>query len=184
MFMTRLMLASLLSSNYGIYGPAFELLEHVPVREGSEEYLDSEKYQIREWDLDREDSLRWLIARINRIRRANGALQSNRSLRFHPFSNDQITCFSKRTRDFGNVILGFVSFDPWHVQAGMTRLDMAELGLDPGERFTVHDLVTVARYEWHGPENYVELNPHVMPGHIFEVQRRKASDGAGAGDGG
>ncbi|MBW3563734.1 MAG: alpha-1,4-glucan--maltose-1-phosphate maltosyltransferase [Acidobacteria bacterium] len=184
MFMTRLMLASLLSSNYGIYGPAFELLEHLPVREGSEEYLDSEKYQIRRWDLDREESLRWLIARINRIRRANAALQSNRSLRFHRFSNDQITCFSKRTKDFANVILCFVSFDPRHVQAGSTRLDMAELGLDPGERFTVHDLVTGARYDWHGLENYVELNPHVMPGHIFEVQRRKPSDAAGAGDGG
>ena len=99
MFVQRLILAATLGASYGIYGPAFELMEHLPRERGSEEYLDSEKYQLRQWDLDRPDSLREMIALVNRIRRENPALQSDHGLRFHEADNEQILCYSKAAAD-------------------------------------------------------------------------------------
>ena len=171
MFVQRFLLAATLTANYGIYGPAFELMEHVPREPGSEEYRDSEKYQLRRWDLDRPDSLCELIAHVNRIRRENPALQSDRSLRFHAIENDQILCYSKATADRGNVILVAVTLDPRDTQAGWVRLDLPALGLAPGEAFQVHDLLTGARYSWQGEHNFVQLDPEGTPAHIFRIQR-------------
>src|SRR5690606_15958661 len=98
-FMSRLVLAATLGASYGIYGPAFELMEHVAREPGSEEYLDSEKYQIRFWDLERADSLREFIARVNRIRAENAPLQSDHGLRFHHIDNDSLIAYSKTTPD-------------------------------------------------------------------------------------
>jgi len=103
-FAMRFVLAATLSSNYGIYGPAFELQEHVPREPGSEEYRDSEKYEIRSWDLERPDSLRPLIEKVNAIRREHPALHGNRSLRFHGVSNDAMLCYSKRTPDGSDAV--------------------------------------------------------------------------------
>ncbi|MCS6801796.1 MAG: alpha-1,4-glucan--maltose-1-phosphate maltosyltransferase [Chloroflexota bacterium] len=168
-FMARLILAATLSSNYGIYGPAFELGEHVAVAPGKEEYLHSEKYEIKHWDLDRPDSLKPLIARVNAIRRAEPALQYN-DIRFHDSDNDQFLIYSKRDPSGQNVILVVVNLDPVHTQAGWTRLAMPELGLAWDQAFVVRDLLTEARYHWRGPHNYVELNPHVLPAHIFLIE--------------
>jgi starch synthase (maltosyl-transferring) len=169
-FMTRLVLAATLGASYGIYGPAFELLEHEPREPGSEEYLDSEKYQLRQWDLDRPDSLRELIARVNRIRREHRALQSNASLRFHSVDNESIIAYSKSTED-GEIILVAVNLDTRYRQSGWIELDLAQFGLAE-KSFQVHDLLTDARFLWHGARNYVELDPHTLPAHVFRIRRK------------
>jgi starch synthase (maltosyl-transferring) len=170
-FMCRLVLAGTLAASYGIYGPAFELGEHVPRNPGSEEYLDSEKYEIRQWDIESPDSLRDFIARVNRIRRQNPALQSDHSIRFHETTNEQILCYSKSTEDHSNVILTFVNLDFYNTQSAFADLDLEELGLKPDQTYQVHDLLSDARYTWHGNRTFVELNPHVVPAHVFSVER-------------
>ncbi len=175
-FMCRLVLAGTLSASYGIYGPAYELGEHVARHHGSEEYMDSEKYEIRQWDLDNPDSLRDFIARVNRIRRQNPALQSDHSLRFHETSNEQILCYSKNTEDHANVIVTFVNLDFHNTQTGFADLDLEALGLRPDQTFQVHDLLSDARYTWHGPRTFVELNPHIVPTHIFSIQRERRTE--------
>jgi len=169
-FILRVVLAGTLSSNYGIYGPAFELMEHVPREPGSEEYLDSEKYQLRTWDLDRPDSLRHVIARLNRIRRENPALHGNRSLRFCKVDNPQIIAYTKHTAGLENIILTAVNLDPRNTHSGWVEVPFWELGIDQDETYDVHDLLSDAHYTWRGAWNYVQLNPHVMPAHILRIQ--------------
>jgi starch synthase (maltosyl-transferring) len=171
-FMTRLILAATLGASYGIYGPAFELCENRPRESGSEEYLNSEKYEIKHCDLDGPDSLRELIARVNRIRRENPALQSDPSLRFHHVDNEALICYSKRLEDLSNAIIVVANLDPHYTQSGWVELNLDELGLDAHRAYQVHDLLTDARYLWDGPRNFVQLNPHEMPAHIFRVLRR------------
>ncbi len=168
-FMTRLVLAATLGANYGIYGPAFELCENVAREPGSEEYLNSEKYEIRNWNFQDPASLREFIGRVNRSRRENKALQSDRSLRFHQVDNEQLICFSKQTEDRSNVILTVVNLDPRYKQSGWVELPLEEFGLNPKQPFQAHDLLTDAHYLWRGPRNYVELNPHSVPAHIFRL---------------
>jgi starch synthase (maltosyl-transferring) len=168
-FAARLILAATLAANYGIYGPAFELMDNRP-RPGSGEYLDNEKYELKVWDIERADSLRPLIRRINRIRRENPALQDNRLLRFHASDNPNLLCYSKRTEDRSSVVLMVVNLDQNGRQGGFVHLDLAELGLRDGEPFRVRDLVGGGRYTWHGAHNYVELDPHSMPAHVFTIE--------------
>jgi starch synthase (maltosyl-transferring) len=171
-FMARLVLAATLSANYGIYGPAFELGEHVPREPGSEEYLDSEKYQLREWDLGRGDSLAPFIARVNAARRENPALGSHGTLTFFPTDNDAIICYARVDPERTNAILVAVNLDPHHAQSGWVSLDLATLGVDPGHPFQVHDLLAGGRYLWHGPRNFVLLDPARVPAQVFRVRRR------------
>ena len=173
MFMTRLILAATMTANYGIYGPAYEMMEHVAIKHGSEEYLDSEKYQVRHRDfqaLDGPGSLRDFIALMNRIRQRNPALHADPGLRFHKIDNEQLICYSKATANLANVVLVVVNLDPNYTQAGWTDLNLKELGLDLHHPFQVHDLLSGAHYLWHGPRNYVELNPHRMPAHVFRIR--------------
>jgi starch synthase (maltosyl-transferring) len=169
-FVMRLVLAGTLSASYGIYGPSYELGEHEP-RPGVEELARNEKYQIRTWDLDRPGSLRHVIARLNRIRRAHPALHGNRSLRFHTTDNDLVICYSKHTADHGDVLLVVVNLDPYHVHRAYLTLDLAALGITAEEGFQVHDLLSDARYVWRGPRCFVELVPDQSPAHIFELKR-------------
>ncbi|HXG35986.1 MAG TPA: alpha-1,4-glucan--maltose-1-phosphate maltosyltransferase [Dehalococcoidia bacterium] len=171
-FIIRLVLAATLGASYGIYGPPFELCESQPREPGSEEYRNSEKYEIRHWELDRPDSLREIIARVNQARRANPALQSNDSLLFHQTDNDYLLCYSKQSDDRQNLVLVVVNLDPHHTHAGWVDLDLEKLGLATDQAFQVHDLLTDARYFWTGRHNYVELNPHTSPAHIFVVRRQ------------
>lgn len=171
-FLTRLLLAATLGANYGMYGPAFELMESRPLRPGSEEYLDSEKYQIRNWDLHRPDSLRDFITLVNRIRNENSALQNDWHLNFHPVNNDQLLCYSKRSEDGTNLIVIVVNLDPYHTQAGIVDLPLDELKIDEDRPYQANDLLTGARYVWSGRRNYVELNPAHVPGHILRIRRR------------
>jgi starch synthase (maltosyl-transferring) len=171
-FVSRLVLAATLSSNYGIYGPAFELGEYRPLRQGGEEYLDSEKYQQRVWDLDDPDSLRPLIALVNAARRDNPALQRTNGVRFLETGNPALIAYLKLDEDGGNIILCAVSLDPHHTQTAWIDLPLADLGLEEGRAFQVHDLLGGARYVWYGARNYVELDPFVLPAHIFRVRRQ------------
>ena len=175
-FMTRLVLAATLGASYGIYGPAFERCENRPREPGSEEYLDSEKYEIKQWDVERPDSLRHLIARVNRIRRENPALQSDWSLAFHHVDNEQLICYSKGTEDRENIIVVVVNLEPQYTQSGWVELDLEALGLDPHQPYEVHDLLSDVSYVWQGACNYVELNPQVVPAHIFRLRRRVGTE--------
>jgi starch synthase (maltosyl-transferring) len=172
-FCARLLLASTLAANYGIYGPAFELLEHVPREPGSEEYLHSEKYEIRTWDLERPESLRYLIASVNAIRRSNPALQDDATLHFETVANDQLLAYTKATADLGNVLLIVVNIDPHYRQSGYVEVDLGRIGIDPRRSYGVHDLLTDARYTWNGPRNYVQLEPGIA--HIFAVTQAPAT---------
>jgi starch synthase (maltosyl-transferring) len=176
-FKSRLVLAGTLVSNYGIYGPAFELGENTPVQSGSEEYLNSEKYEIRKWNLDSPASLKPLIARLNRARRDNMALHSNRGLHFHLIENPELLCYSKRHVNperpkEGNTILVVVNIDPFYPQSGWLNLDLEMLGLKADEEFEVEDLLADRKYRWRGMRNYVELRPQEIPAHLFRVNKR------------
>ncbi|HEY7509537.1 MAG TPA: alpha-1,4-glucan--maltose-1-phosphate maltosyltransferase [Vicinamibacteria bacterium] len=170
-FRARLVLAATLGASYGIYGPAFELGERRPRHAGSEEYLDSEKYQLRRWDRAAPHSLRSLIARVNQARREHPALQTDRGLHFHGGQNPELVCYSKATAGHADVVLVVVNLDPRRPQSGWVDLDEAELGLEPGQPFEVHDLLGGARYPWRGRANYVRLDPAQAPAHVFEVRR-------------
>jgi len=170
-FMARFVLASTLGASYGIYGPAFELCEGRPREAGSEEYLDSEKYEIKQWEIERADSLKDFIGLVNQIRRENPALHGDETLHFHSTDNDQLVCYSKSTPDGSNVILVVVNLSPSHTHSGWVQLDLDHLGLDPDHPFQVQDQLTNAYYRWDGPRNYIEINPHSAPAHIFRVRR-------------
>jgi len=171
-FIARLILAGTLAASYGMYAPAYELMENVPLAPGREEYLDSEKYELKDWNLQHPDSLAPVITLLNRIRREHPALQTNVGLRFHPTNNEQLLAYSKTTEDGANPILVVVNLDPHHTQSGIIDLDLEALDIDPQQPYQVHDLLGGAYYLWNGARNYVELNPQVMPAHIFDVRHR------------
>lgn len=179
-FMQRLILAATLTANYGIYGPAYELCENAPAmpapgKTESEEYLDSEKYEIRQRDRNAPNSLVPLITNVNNIRRANPALQSNGSLCFHPVDNPNLMCYSKSAPDGShgeNTILIAINLDPRNQQAGWIDLDLKALGIPFDQNFDVEDLLTGVHYTWHDRSNFVALRPDVQSAHIFRVTRQ------------
>jgi starch synthase (maltosyl-transferring) len=170
-FQIRLVLAATLGATYGIYGPPFELCEAAAIP-GSEEYLNGEKYEIRCWDVERPDSLRAFITRMNEIRRDNPAFWSNDGLRFCRVDNDQLIAYVKTTPDLENQVLVVVTLDPHHPQSGEIDIPLDDLALDARQPFQVHDLLGDARYLWHGARNFVALDPGAVPAHVFRVRRR------------
>ncbi len=171
MYVQRLVLAATLTANYGMYGPAFELMWSAN-RPGAEEYLDNEKYEIKTWDADQQPwSLAEVIRLVNSIRHAHPALQQDATLTFHEIKNDRLLAYSKIDRSGRDAVLVIVNLDPYETQVGTTWLDLEALGLDPDtEHFELQDVFGGGTYHWYGPENYVELNPHVTPAHIFQVR--------------
>ena len=171
MFKIRAVLASMMSPTWGVYS-GFELFEHVAVRPGSEEYLDSEKYQLRPRDWAAAEasgrSLAPYLRRLNEIRRAHPALQQLRTLHFHPVDNPNLICFSKTDPGSTDAVLVVVNLSSHHTQIGTTALDLPALGLDWHERFHVSDEFTGAAYDW-GQFNYLELDPYREPAHVFAV---------------
>jgi starch synthase (maltosyl-transferring) len=170
-FMVRAILAATLGSSYGIYGPAFELCENTPFQSGSEEYLNSEKYELKHRDLNSSVSLKSLVSKLNQIRKENPGLQSNRSLRFHDTDNPSLICYSKASQDLSDVIVVVVNLDCFHVQAGWLNLDLASLGLDARHAFQAHDLLGGGQFLWQASRNYVELTPASLPAHILRLRR-------------
>ncbi len=167
MFRIRLALAATLAASYGLYGPAYELGDNRPREPHSEEYLDSEKYQLRHWDLRRPESLAPLVTRLNTFRRRHAALQSDWSLAFHPTENAALIAYSKRQGD--DRVLVVVNLDPHQVQSGYVNVDMAALGLDPGVAYSVSDALTGETYTWYGSRNFVILDPARAPAHVFAL---------------
>ncbi len=170
-FISRLVLAATLSPNYGVYGPAFELIEQRPARPGSEEYLDSEKYQLRKWKLADKQSLEPLMTTINTARREHPALAEHGTTTFCAIENDQLIGYLRRSADGADVILTVVNLDPDHVQAGWIEVPIWDLGLADQAPYQVQDLLSGEAYVWHGAHNYVELDPAVMPAHVFHLRR-------------
>jgi starch synthase (maltosyl-transferring) len=170
-FAIRFVLAATLSASYGIYGPPFELCvaDAIP---GKEEYLNSEKYQIVHWDWDRPGNLKDFIARVNKIRRENRALQTTWNLKFYEVDNEYLLFYGKVDEDLSNIILVVVNLDPSHTQSGWVRVPIHEFGILLEQPYLVHDLLTDDKYIWHGERNYVELNPHVSPAHILRVRKK------------
>jgi len=175
--LVRLVLAGTLCASYGIYGPPYEAGDVRAREPGSEEYLDSEKYQLRQWRFDRERLLSAFIGRVNRIRREHAALRQDRTLRFHKTDNPKVVCYSKTDPAragpggaSGGAVLVAVNTDPHHFHWANTDLDLKALGLEEGEAFEVVDLLTNARFRWEGGRNAVGLDPAGVPAHVFEVR--------------
>jgi starch synthase (maltosyl-transferring) len=167
-FKIRAMLAATLSSSYGIYN-GFELCENIPLIKGSEEYLNSEKYQyvVRDWN--EAGNIKDYISKINRIRRENPALQCNSSLRLLECDEEQILFYGKWTEDLTNVILMAVNLDPFSAHDGIVTVPVRDLGLHGS--YTVRDLITEREFVWHGDKNYVRLDPKIEPAHILLLQK-------------
>ena len=169
-FKTRLVLAATLSSLYGIYS-GYELCENVAREPGSEEYLNSEKYEykVRNWDAP--GNLVAYVTRINRIRRQNRALQQYRNLRFYRSDDAHILFFGKMTPERDNLVFVAANVDPLATHASLVDVPIAELGIGPQQTYRMHELVSDRRYDWRGPHGYVELDPQVEPAQIFVLQR-------------
>jgi starch synthase (maltosyl-transferring) len=168
-FKIRLLLAATMSPGYGIYS-GYELYEHVAVREGSEEYLDSEKYAYRPRDWSRPDSLAPWIGTLNRIRSEHPSLRTLRSIWFHQTDSNDILAYSKVAEGRTDPILVVVNLNPHETRATMTYLDLWQLGLEEAGPFEAHDLLTGRTFIWHGPTNYVELNPSAEPAHVLSLR--------------
>ncbi|MDQ3171858.1 MAG: alpha-1,4-glucan--maltose-1-phosphate maltosyltransferase [Acidobacteriota bacterium] len=165
-FTIRLVLAATLGASYGLYS-GFELSENRAAKPGSEEYLDSEKYQFRQWNWDHPASLAGLITTLNAARHQYPALQSDWSLRFHTTDNDQLIAYSKR--DGNRAIMTIVNLDYGNMQEGWVQLPVADWGLDPGTPLQVSDLITGETYTWSSEWNYVRLEPETRPAHVLVV---------------
>ncbi|MEM1023618.1 MAG: alpha-1,4-glucan--maltose-1-phosphate maltosyltransferase [Myxococcota bacterium] len=170
----RLVLAATLSANYGVYGPVFELGEVTPREPDSEEYLDSEKYEVRHWMLEQPHSLRRLVRRVNRIRQDHPALQRDGNLRFHNTSDDAVICFTKSCDE--DVVLVVANVDPTGARSAWIELDTEALGLDTGRPYQVHDMLGEERFLWSGARNLVQLDPRVQPAKIFRIRHRIRSE--------
>ena len=166
-FKIRLILAAFLSPTYGIYS-GYELFENTPVKEGSEEYLNSEKFELKHRDYDQRGTLGPYLTRVNEVRRKHRALAELTNLTFHATDKDNVMAFSKRSQD-GETLLVVVNLNPYFWEESTVHLDLAALGVGHDEPFEVHDLISDTRYVWNGPHNYVRLDPHVEPAHVFLV---------------
>lgn len=175
-FVTRFILAATLGASYGIYGPAFELCENKPREPGSEEYLNSEKYEIRRWDTSKARNMRDLIKRVNRARRAHPALQSDHSLEFLETDHEQIIAYSKSNVDANDRVIAVVNLDPRHTQRGWVDLPLERWGIGPTDNLQFHDLLTDARFLWSGRRFYVELDPQFVPAHLLVLRRYVRSE--------
>ena len=173
-YVVRAVLAATLCANYGLYGPVFEQMDGQPTRPGAEEYVNSEKYEVRHWNLDVQHSLADLLARLNHTRRANVALQHDRGLKFHYSDNGQVVCFSKKHGD--SLVLVVANTDPYHTHWANLHMDLDAMGLAHDQPFQVHDVLTDARYRWQGNHAVVKLDPGESPAHVFVVRKRARTE--------
>jgi len=171
-FFIRFILAATLSSNYGIYGPAYERFINQAIS-GKEEYLNSEKYEIKLWkNEDIKESTRDFISRINQIRRENPALQMTNNLKFYHVDNDNLLYFGKVSENLSDIILIVVNLDPHYTQSGWIQVPLSEMGIEPDQPFLAQDLLGGSQYIWQGEYNYVELNPNILPAHILKIKKK------------
>lgn len=164
----RLILAATLSSNYGLYGPVYEFGFTQPMP-GKQEYVDNEKYEIKHWNWDEYTRIKELIARVNKIRKENPALQDTYNIEFAATTNDQIICYCKTDKRTGNMLIIAVNLDHFNTQAAEVRIPLEKIGMPVGQQYRVKDLLSGDKYKW-GETNYVELNPWEMPAHILRIE--------------
>jgi starch synthase (maltosyl-transferring) len=174
-FMIRALLAATLSTVYGIYS-GFELCENVGIA-GKEEYLNSEKYQFKERDWNAAGNIKDYVTKLNAIRHHNRALREYENLRFHTIENEQILFYSKATEALDNIILVMVTVDPYNSQSGFAYVPIESFGIPAEDPYQVEDLLTGEKFTWRGRRNFVMLDPHVRPAHIFRVRRLIGTDG-------
>ncbi|MHA7101689.1 alpha-1,4-glucan--maltose-1-phosphate maltosyltransferase [Roseivirga pacifica] len=168
LYIIRHMMAATLSSNYGMYGPVYEQIDNAAVI-GKEEYLNSEKYELRHWDWTKTNKLKQLITRVNQVRKEQPAFHFTNNIDFCQIDNDQILVYFKQSEDGANNILCAVNLDPYNRQSGWVQVPRHKMGLEPNKPLRMKDLVTGNSYIWHEEWNYVELDPHQVPYHIFSI---------------
>ncbi|MCX6971287.1 MAG: alpha-1,4-glucan--maltose-1-phosphate maltosyltransferase [Verrucomicrobia bacterium] len=168
-FLIRAVLATMACPVYGIYS-GFELCENSPIP-GREEYADSEKYQFKGRDWNAPGNIKEFLTRLNTIRRQNRALQEYSNLRIQTAENDNLLCFSKATASLDNLILVIVTVDPWQPQTAFVHVPLAEFGIGENDAYVAEDLLTGERFTWRGNRNFVALNPHTRPAHVFRIRR-------------
>ena len=172
--MIRAILATTLSSVYGIYS-GFELCEATPLAPGKEEYLDSEKYQVKAWDWDRPGNIRPLITRLNEVRRQNPALHEYDNLRFYPADNDNVLFYGKMTEDRTSMVFVAVNLDPFAAHETMLHFPLPDMGIGWHDPWEVEELLTGQRFFWHGGSQHVRLEPDA-PGRVFRVRAWRSSE--------
>jgi starch synthase (maltosyl-transferring) len=165
----RVVLAATLSSVYGIYS-GFELCEATPVP-GKEEYLNSEKYEIRVWDWDRPGNIKDYIARLNQIRRDNLALHELDNLRFYNSTNDNVLFYGKMTPDRSNMVFVAVNLDPFTPNETFIDFPLGEMGLGEKDPFIAEEMFSFRRFEWQGSRHWLRLDPYGNPCEIFRITR-------------
>jgi starch synthase (maltosyl-transferring) len=166
----RLILAATLSSNYGIYGPVYEFGMTQPMA-GKEEYIDNEKYEIKNWDWNKYTKIKEVIGRINTIRKENTALQYTDNIHFATTTNSSIICYGKKSPAEKNIIITAVNLDPFQIQEAIVNIPLENLGIKAEKEFIVRDLLSGDKYRWKGKSNYVKLNPFDLPAHVFRVEQ-------------
>jgi len=171
MFLIRFFLAATLSSNYGMYGPVFEQIVHEAIP-GREEYLNSEKYELKQWDFSKTNKLKELIKIINKLRKENTALQNTYNFQELKIENDNLFCYMKYDEENDNYLLMAVNLDPYHQQGGWVQLPLALLNHKNRERYLMQDVLTSNSYYWENEWNFIELNPHVLPFHLFKIEKQ------------
>lgn len=164
----RYALAATLSSSCGIYGPVFEQMISSAIP-GKEEYLDSEKYQIANYDWSVRNKVTLLISKINQARQEYPALQQTNNIQFLSIENDQLLCYYKWSDDGSSKLIICVNLDPYYEQEGWAEMPLARMGIDEHRGYTVRDLITDSSYHWSGTHNFIKLHP-VLPFHIFKVE--------------
>jgi len=170
LFLIRYFMAATLSSNYGIYGPVFEYLVH-EAYPGKEEYLNSEKYEVKHWDWQKSTKLKSLITVMNQIRKENAALHFTNNFHNCQIDNNQIFAYQKSSEDENNHLLMIVNLDPHHRQSGWVQVPLAKLDISPGQQFVVHDLIMQTSFYWDQEWNFVELDPYALPFHLFRIEK-------------
>jgi starch synthase (maltosyl-transferring) len=169
LFLQRYFLAGTLSGNCGIYGPAYELMEHAAVP-GKEEYLDSEKYELKLWDWDARNTVTYVITKVNESRKRHSALQQTRNIHFCPIDNDQILAYYKWDEQSDDHLLMVVNLDPYHRQEGWVQVPTHKLGVQSGHQLKMRDLMSSDSYIWENEWNYVALEPS-YPFHLFKIEK-------------
>lgn len=173
-FIIRLALAATLSSNYGIYGPPYEFCENIPV-EGKEEYFNSEKYEIKQYEWKQKNRMTDIISLINAARKDHAALQSTWNIEFCFIENRNLIAYLKATDDLSDIMLVIVNLDPYQVQSGYVQLPLKKLKLTGGVNLKLQDLITGDQYTWTQEWNYVMLDPYKMPFHIFSLKTHESN---------
>lgn len=166
-FILRYFLAAALSSNYGIFGPSYELMVHAAIP-GKEEYLDSEKYEVRHWDWNLRNKLMHVISLVNKIRNTNEAMQFTGNYTECHIEHDQMMAWLKVYGE--NKILCIANLDVYNRQSSIIHIPLDKIGKTEGQQYTVHDLVTGEKYRWTGSSNYVDLDPNKLPFHLFRIE--------------